>query len=111
MHVLVDEPLVVAEVEIGLSAVLGHEHLAVLERIHGPRVDVDIGVQLLDHDPEATRLEESPEGGRGDALSKARHHATRHENVLRHQSSVPDLVPKFVPAASLRPREHPRHTW
>ena len=35
-EVLVDEPLVVAEVEIGLRPVLGDEHLAVLERAHRP---------------------------------------------------------------------------
>ena len=33
----VDEALVVAEVEVGLGAVVGDEHLAVLERRHGAR--------------------------------------------------------------------------
>ena len=33
----VDEPLVVAEVEVGLGAVVGDEHLAVLERRHRAR--------------------------------------------------------------------------
>ena len=36
-EVLVDEALVVADVEIGLGAVLGDEHLAVLERAHRAR--------------------------------------------------------------------------
>ena len=51
--VLVGEALVVAEVEIGLGAVLGDEHLAVLERAHRPRVDVDVGIELLQLDAEA----------------------------------------------------------
>ena len=44
---LVDEALVVAEVEVGLAAVVGDEHLAVLERVHRPGVDVDVRVELL----------------------------------------------------------------
>ena len=56
-EVLVDEALVVAQVEVSLLAVLGHEDLAVLERAHRARVDVQVGVGLLHHDLVATRLE------------------------------------------------------
>ena len=52
-EVLVDEALVVADVEIGLGAVLGHEDLAVLERAHRARVDVQVGVELLELDAAA----------------------------------------------------------
>ncbi len=41
-QVLVDEPLVVAEVEVRLGAVIGDEDLAVLVRRHRPGVDVDV---------------------------------------------------------------------
>jgi hypothetical protein len=41
-----DEALVVPEVQIGLGAVLGHEHLAVLERRHRARIDVDVRIEL-----------------------------------------------------------------
>ena len=61
MQVLVDEALVVPEVEVGLAAVLGDEDLAVLARVHGARVDVDVGVELAHGDPEATAFEESTE--------------------------------------------------
>ncbi len=40
------EALVMAEVEVGLSAVVGDEHLAVLIGAHGSRVDIEIGVEL-----------------------------------------------------------------
>jgi hypothetical protein len=43
----------VAEVEVGLAAVVGDEDLAVLERVHRARVDVDVRVELLHRDPEA----------------------------------------------------------
>ncbi len=61
MQVLVDEPLVVAEVEVRLPAVLGHEHLAVLEGVHRARVDVDVGVELAHRDAQAPALEQAPE--------------------------------------------------
>jgi hypothetical protein len=44
------EPLVVAEVEVGLRPVLEDVDLAVLVRAHGARVDVQVGVELLDPD-------------------------------------------------------------
>ena len=81
---LVDEALVVAQVEIGLCAVVGHEHLAVLERAHGARIDVEIGIELLDHYLESTALEEAAQRRAGDALAQRRHDATRDEYVLSH---------------------------
>ena len=57
---LVDEALVVAQVEVGLGAVLGDEDLAVLERAHGAGVDVEVGVELLDRDLEAALLSSRP---------------------------------------------------
>ena len=79
---LVDEALVVAEVEVGLGAVLGHEHLAVLERAHRPRVDVDVGVELLEGHAQPARLQEPPERRRGDPLAQRRDDAPGHEHVL-----------------------------
>ena len=57
------EALVVSEVEIGLGAVLGDEHFAVLKRTHGARIDVDVGIQLHHRDLEAARLENRAERG------------------------------------------------
>ncbi len=83
-QVLAAEPLVMSQIEIGLPAVVGDEHLAVLERVHGPRVDVDVGVQLLVDDAEPASLEETTERGSGDALAEAGHHASGHEHILGH---------------------------
>ena len=85
-EVLVDEPLVVAEVEVGLAAVVGDEHLAVLERVHRARVDVDVRVELLHGDPQTPCLEEPAEGGRREALPQAAGHAAGHEDVLRRNT-------------------------
>ena len=83
-QVLVDEALVVAEVEVGLATVVGHEHLAVLERVHRARIDVDVRVELLERDPQAAELEQPTERGRGQPLAERAGHPSRHENVLRH---------------------------
>ncbi len=47
IEVLVDEPLIVAQVQVRLKAVLGDVDLAVLVWAHGARVHVDVWVQLL----------------------------------------------------------------
>ncbi len=53
----VEKPLVMPDVEVGLGAVVRDEHLAVLERVHRARVDVQIGVELLHGDPKAAGLQ------------------------------------------------------
>ncbi len=57
-HAGADEPLVVPQIEIGLGAVVGDEHLAVLERAHGARIDVDVRVKLEHRDLQAPRLQD-----------------------------------------------------
>ena len=78
------EALVVAEVEVGLGTVLGDVDLAVLVGRHGPRIDVEVGIQLLVLDPDAAPLQEQTDGGAGEALAEARDHTPGHEDVLRH---------------------------
>ena len=70
VEVLVDEPLVVAEVEVRLRAVLGHVDLAVLVRAHRARVDIDIGIELFDGDFVAAAFEKASEGCRCNALAE-----------------------------------------
>jgi len=89
LEVFVDEALVVAQVQVGLGAVVGDEHLAVLQGAHGARVDVDVGVHLLDADPEAAALEKAPDGGGGDALAQGRHHAAGDEDEFGHKRNTP----------------------
>jgi hypothetical protein len=58
----------VAEIEVGLRAVLGDEDLAVLVRRHRARIDVDVRVELLQADRQAAGDEQPADGGGGDAL-------------------------------------------
>ena len=59
-----------ADVEVGLGAVLGDEHLAVLERVHRARVDVEVRVELLHRDPQPAGGEELAEAGGREALAQ-----------------------------------------
>ena len=85
-QVLVDEPLVVTEIEVGLRAVVGDEHLAVLVGAHRARIHVDVRIELEDGDPQATRLEDASDAGGGDALAQRGGHASGHKDILRHGS-------------------------
>ena len=78
----VGEPLVVAEVEVGLGAIVGDVDLAVLVRAHRPRVDVDVGVELLQRDPVAVALEQTADGGGREAFAERRDDAAGDEDVL-----------------------------
>src|SRR4029077_14656747 len=81
------EALVMPEVQIGLGAVLGDEHLAVLEGAHGARIHVDVGIELHHGDLQAPRLEDGPERGGGNALAQRGNDATSDEYKARHISA------------------------
>src|SRR5687768_2054269 len=55
----VSEPFIVAEVEIGFSAIVCNEDFAVLKRGHGARIHVDVRIQLYQRYSEATGLEQT----------------------------------------------------
>ena len=89
VQVLVDEALVVAEVEVGLCAVVGDVYLAVLKRAHRAWINIDVGIELLRGDLEAAAFQQTAEGRGGDALAQTGDHAAGHENVLCHISISP----------------------
>ena len=69
-HARFYETLVVPEVEVGFSIIVGDENLAVLEGTHGARVHVDIRVELDEGDFQAARFENGGERCGGDALAQ-----------------------------------------
>ena len=69
-EVLVNEAFVMAEIQVGLAAVVGDEHFAVFEGVHGAGVDVDVRVEFLHRDSQATHLEQSTERGSGQTLAE-----------------------------------------
>ena len=65
----VGEALVVAEVEVGLGAVVGDKDFAMLEGRHGAGIDVEVGVELHQVDAEAAALKQAADGSRSDTLA------------------------------------------
>ena len=54
-----------------------------------PGIDVEIGVELLDDDPETAALEQAAQRGGRDALAERRNDATCDEDVLSHALPSP----------------------
>ena len=65
----VGKAFVVAEVEIGFGAVVGHKNFAVLKRRHRPRIDVEIRVELHQVDFQSAALQQATDGSRGQSLA------------------------------------------
>ena len=78
----VSEALVVAQVEIGLGAVVGDENFAVLEGRHRAGVDVQVRVELHQVDLKPPAFKQTADRGRGQPLAQTGHNSTRHKNVL-----------------------------
>ena len=78
------EALVVAEVEVGLGAVVGDEHLAVLVGRHRAGIDVEIGIELAQPHLVAARLQQRAERCRSETLAEGGDHAAGDEDVPRH---------------------------
>src|SRR5690606_2413068 len=89
VHLGRDEALVVAQVQVGLGAVFGDEHLAVLERAHGAGIDVDVGIELEQGDLEAARFEDRGEGRGGDPFAQGGHHTAGDKYVFGHRNGRP----------------------
>jgi hypothetical protein len=73
-----------AEVEIGLGAVVGHIDLAVLIGRHRARIDVEIGIEFPDSHAESSRLQQRRQACRHQTLAKRGDHAAGYENIPRH---------------------------
>ena len=78
------EAFIVAEIEVGLGAVIGNEDLAVLGRRHRAGIDVQIGVEFAQPDAVAARLQQGAERCRGNALPEGGHNASRDEDETLH---------------------------
>ncbi len=70
-----------ADVQVGLGAVVGDEDLSVLEGVHRARVDVEVGVELLHHHAQSASGEEVAEAGCRQTLPQRGNDTARHENV------------------------------
>ena len=88
------EALVMAEVEIGLGAVVGDEHFAVLKRRHRAGIDVDVGIELEIGDADAAQSEDRGQGRGGDAFPEGGNDAAGHEDEFCHREALE--IPYFT---------------
>ena len=47
VQIFIDETLIMSKIQICLGAVFGNKHLAVLDRVHGSRINIDVGIKFL----------------------------------------------------------------
>jgi hypothetical protein len=70
----VGETFVVAEVKIGLRAVIQHINFAMLIRRHRAGIHIEVGIELLHGDFEAAIFEQCAERGSREALAERTDH-------------------------------------
>src|SRR5690348_10176346 len=80
--------LVMAEIEVGLGAVVGDVDLAMLIRAHGPRIDIEVRVELPRPHLESARLEERAERRCRETFAEGGDHAAGDEYEPRHGPST-----------------------
>ncbi len=67
-HAGAHEPLIMSQVQVGLRAVFRHINLAVLERAHGARINVDIRIQFQQSHIQSAGFQNCAQGSRGNPL-------------------------------------------
>ena len=87
-QVFIDEPFIVAKVQVRFSAVVGDEDFAVLVRTHGTGVDIDVRIKFLDGDFVSPVLQKSAEGCGCNAFAQGRNNAAGYEDVFSHGTSL-----------------------
>ncbi len=81
-----------AEIEIGLGAVIGDEDLPVLVGAHRAGIDVQVGVELAQPDPEPARLKQRSERCSRQTLAERGDHAAGDEDEPRHGISLYSIM-------------------
>ena len=94
------ETFVMAEIEVGFGAVVGDEHFAVLEGVHGARIHIDVGIELEHGNIDSPGFENGRERRGGYTLAKRGDHATGDENVTGHWGPPEFPEPAGAPVPS-----------
>ena len=94
VQVLVDKAFIMAQVQVGFRAVLGHVHLAVLVGAHCPGIHIDIRIQLLGRDLQAAGLQQASQGRCRNSLSQSGYHTAGYKDILRHTALLRIIGPR-----------------
>jgi hypothetical protein len=77
-----------AQIEVGFRTVIGNEDLAMFDRAHGARIDVEIGVELAYSHAIAARLQQGAQRRRGQTFAQRRYNAACNENEPSRHGSI-----------------------
>ena len=80
----VGESFVMAEIEIGFSAIVQHINFAVLIRTHCAGIDIEIGVKFLESNFESAIFEQGAKGCGGEPFAEGTHHAASYKDVFHY---------------------------
>src|SRR5690606_29445859 len=81
-HARANESLVMTQIEVSFSAIFSDKDFAVMNRAHGARIDVNVGVKLKNRDFEATRFENCRQRSCSNAFAQRRYHTAGDENII-----------------------------
>ena len=82
VQAFINKTFIMSQIQVCLRSVVCYEDLAVLYGIHGPRVNVYIGIKFLHGHLIASGLQKSSQGGRRDSFSQTGYHSSCHKNIL-----------------------------
>ena len=85
----VDKTLIVSQIQICLSTVIGYENFSVLDWIHGTRVNVDVWIEFLHGNLVSPGLEQTSEGCGCNTFSKAGYDTSGDKDVFYWHNSPP----------------------
>ena len=85
---LINKALVVSQIQIGLSTIIRHKDLSVLDRIHGTRINVDIGIKFLHRHLIPTHFQKSSQRGSCDSLAESGNDTTGYKNIFYSHNTL-----------------------
>ena len=101
------EPLIVAQVEIGLHTIHRHVALTMLVWVQRSWINIDIRIEFLNGNFVTTCLQQFANRRRYDALTKRGHHTTGYEYVLcLHLYIIYELLIRKKPSPAKDRREN-----
>ena len=80
--VYVYETLIMPQIKVCLSTVLGNKDLTVLIGRHGSRVDIQVRVKLLTEDTDLPAFKKGAHGSGSDTLANRTNYATSNEDIF-----------------------------
>ena len=78
------EALVIAQIEVRLGSVIGHEDLAVLVGTHRPRIDVDVRINFEHPHRKPVMLQQTPDRRGSHTFAEAGAHSAGDKDILAH---------------------------